>query len=142
MTKSSMPRPALLPLAALAAPAALAAQSPTPEEAIEAQRAEIAEVVRQVCPTGTNPHDPDNVVVCGRRPREGGPGDYRVPPSVRAPGEVASGSGLEAMSAGGCLRLCPQPVVLPLLTIRFGGPGGRSRTAVDEIRDALGGPPN
>lgn len=141
MTKSSMPRRVLPPLFALAAPAALA-QSQTPQEAIEAQRAQIAELVRQVCPTATHPDDPDNVVVCGRRPRAGGPGDYRVPPSVRGPGEAASGSGLEAMGAGGCLRLCPQPVVLPLLTVRFGGPGGGSRTAVDEVRDALGERPD
>ncbi|HST35558.1 MAG TPA: hypothetical protein VLK25_02865, partial [Allosphingosinicella sp.] len=75
MTKSSMPRRGIPSLILIIAPGALAAQSPTPEEAIEAQRAEIAEVVRQVCPPGADPGDPNNVVVCGRRPAAGSPGD-------------------------------------------------------------------
>jgi len=138
-----MPRHGISHLILLVAPGALAAQAMTPEEAVAAQQAEISAVVSDVCPTGTDPDDPDNVVVCGpRRPGMRGSSEYRVPPSVRRPGEVASGSGLEAMGAGGCLRLCAQPVVLPLLTVRFGGPGGSRRTAIDEIRDALGEPPN
>jgi hypothetical protein len=61
--------------------------------------------------------DPDGVVVCGRVRRGGG---YRVPwepePGARVrlvAGEPPSGAG--AMGAGGCLRLCLQPVTINLL---------------------------
>jgi hypothetical protein len=65
--------------------------------------------------------DPDGVVVCGRVRRVGG--GYRVPwqpePGARVrlvAGEPPSGAG--AMGAGGCLRLCLQPVMINLLDPR------------------------
>lgn len=111
MTKSSMPRRVFPPLILIIAPGALAAQSPTPEEAIEAQRAELREVVNQVCPPGVDPGDPNNVVVCGRRelyPR------YRVPEAIAEGSrlrETAGGEQRRAMAAGGtaCSTVGPMP---------------------------------
>ena len=64
------------------------------------------------------PPSADEIVVCGR-PVQGG-GGYRVPwapePGARVrliAGEPPSATG--AMGAGGCLRLCEQPVMLNLL---------------------------
>ena len=77
--------------------------------------------------------DPDGVVVCGRVRRGGG--GYRVPrqpePGARVrlvAGEPPSGAG--AVGAGGCLRLCLQPVTINLLD-----PGAIAR-GIDRI---LGG---
>lgn len=112
--------------------ASLAAQQVAPEEAIARQQAEIAEVVGGTCPTGTNPDDPDNVVVCGRRPAEGGPGDYRVPWApepgriARLPGEAPSGR--DALAADQCLRLCAQPVMIDV---------GKALSAIERGIDRL-----
>lgn len=100
MAKSSMPRRALPPLILIVAPGALAAQSVAPEEAIARQQAEISEVVSQVCPTGTNPDDPNNVVVCGRREQVR---RYRVPAELAEGSrrrETAGGEQLRVMGAG------------------------------------------
>jgi hypothetical protein len=60
----------------------------------------------------------DSIVVCGRLARGGG--GYRIPyrpePGARVhliAGEAPSAMG--AMNAGGCLRLCEQPVMFNLL---------------------------
>lgn len=114
MTKSSMPRRALPPLCLLAAPAALAAQSPTPEEAIERQQAEVRAVVGQVCPAGADPGDPNDVVVCGPRRPEIGNGGFRVP-RVPEPGRISRVQGEGPTgdpNPDACLRLCTRPVMI------------------------------
>jgi len=109
MTKSRRPGRLLVPLALLAGPAALAAQPATAEEAIARQRAEISDVVNQVCAPAASP---DEVVVCGRRPVLE---RFRVPPSDLPPGsrrrERAGGPQLDAMNAGSesCSTVGPMP---------------------------------
>jgi len=116
MTKSSMVRRGFPSLILIVLPGALAAQPRSPEEAIERQRAEVSEVVNQVCPPGADPQDPNNVVVCGRRepfPR------YRVPsadPALdMAPAGRAGGEQMAVLTAGDCLRLCHQPVMIDVI---------------------------
>jgi hypothetical protein len=60
----------------------------------------------------------DSIVVCGRLARAGG--GYRIPyePEPGARVHLVAGeapSGAAAMGAGGCLRLCHQPVAINLL---------------------------
>ncbi len=62
----------------------------------------------------------DEIVVCGRPSRGGG---YRIPyePEPGARVRLVSGeapSAIAAMSAGGCLRLCEQPLMINLLDPR------------------------
>lgn len=130
MTKSSMPRRGFLPFILLIAPGALAAQTVTPEEVIERQRAEIAEVVSQACPESA---DPNNVVVCGRRERFA---RYRVPSADPAlgirPANRAGGEQLHAMNADACLRLCYQPVMVGVVGVSADGVTG----AIPDIAQA------
>lgn len=112
MTKSSMVRRGFLPLILIAAPGALAAQRPTPEEAVEAQRAEIRELVSQACPETSATGDPNDVLVCGRREERS---RYRVPAPELVEGsrrrETAGGEQLAAMNAGSttCSTVGPMP---------------------------------
>ena len=130
MAKSSTARRALAPLILAAAPGALAAQAVTAEQAIEGQRAAVAEVVSQTCPESP---DPNNVVVCGRREQFS---RYRVPSADPAlamrPANRAGGEQLRAMDADACLRLCHQPVMVGVVGISADGVTG----AIPDIAQA------
>lgn len=117
-------RGAMLALVAFGQPAAApaAAPDPTAEEALAAWDAEFDAVMadarsRRRCPRGSNGED---IVVCGRADDQ----TMRVPYEP-VPGEVhhVAGdlpTGGEAMAAGGCLRLCSQPVMVDIeQAIRF-----------------------
>ena len=119
MTKS---RTALILLAA-AWPGAAFADPPaaTAEEALASYDAEFAAVMRTArsprrCPRTA---DGEDIIVCGRTDDQ----SMRVPYEP-VPGEVhhIAGdlpTGREAMAAGGCLRLCPQPVTIDVIaTVR------------------------
>src|SRR5688572_15961903 len=94
------------------APAA-AAETLTAEQAIERYRDQYQPVAELDCPT---PSDPDEIVVCGRA---GQRDPNRLPfDPPRTPGERLHGeapSGMDAMNADACLRLCPQPLKLDLI---------------------------
>ncbi len=95
----------------------LAAQSAPPgavtaEQAIEAQAEEVGTTTGLKCPRGG---EGEEIVVCGRRRGEGPPGsEFRIPYVAergrRIPGEPT-------FDGGGCMRLCPQPVTIPVLKI-------------------------
>ena len=131
MAKSSIARCAFAPLIMLGAPGALAAQAVTPEEAIEAQRAAIAELAGQVCPESA---DPNNVVVCGRRERFA---RYRVPSADPAlamrPANRAGGEQMNALAGDICLRLCHQPVMVGVVGVSADGVTG----AIPDIARAV-----
>jgi len=119
MTKS---RTALILLAA-AWPAAALAEPPsaTAEAALAAYDAEFDAVMAGArsarrCPrTG----DGEDIVVCGRADDSAMRVPYApIPGEVRhIAGDLPTGPG--ALAAGGCLRLCPQPVMIDVIgTIR------------------------
>lgn len=120
MTKS---RTALI-LFAAAWPAAAFADPPaaaTAEEALAAYDAEFDAVMAGArsarrCPRSGGGED---IVVCGRADDSGMRMPYEpVPGEVRhIAGDLPTGPG--ALAAGGCLRLCPQPVMIDVIgTIR------------------------
>jgi hypothetical protein len=91
-----------------AAPAA-APDSVTAENVLEAHRKEFDARLGLKCPRDGEDAD---IVVCGRRPEDGpGGGGFRVPYKAEAgrriPGEAS-------FDGGGCMRLCAQPVMIPL----------------------------
>ena len=94
----------------LVAAAPAAAPDPvTAEEVVEAHRREFDARLGLKCPRDGEDAD---IVVCGRRPEDGpGAGGFRVPftpePGRRIRGEAN-------FDGGGCMRLCPQPVMIPL----------------------------
>ena len=95
-----------------AGPAA-AAETVTAEQAIERYREQYKPVAELDCPT---PSDPEEIVVCGRagqRDPNRLPFDPPRTPGERLPGEAPSG--MDAMNADACLRLCHQPLKLDLI---------------------------
>lgn len=115
--------PRILAPLALAWPAAALADPPiaTAEEALAAYDAEFDAVMTSArslrrCPRQS---DSEDIVVCGRADDQ----SMRVPYEP-VPGQVhhIAGdppTGGEAMAAGGCLRLCPQPVMIDVIgTVR------------------------
>lgn len=111
--------PRILAPLALAWPAAAFADPPaaTAEEALAAYDAEFDAVMASArslrrCPRGS---DGEDIVVCGRAddsnmrvPYEPVPGEVH-----HIPGDLPTGG--EAMAAGGCLRLCSQPVMIDVI---------------------------
>ena len=97
---------------ASAGPAA-ATKTLTAEQAIERYREQYESVAELDCPTSS---DPDEIVVCGRvgqRDPNRLPFDPPRTPGAHLPGEGPSG--MDAMNADACLRLCPQPVRVDLI---------------------------
>ncbi|HEV2816369.1 MAG TPA: hypothetical protein VGW40_03995 [Allosphingosinicella sp.] len=115
MTKSRI----ALTLIAAAWSAAASADPPvvTAEEALAAWDAEFDAVMARArglrrCPRQS---DEEDIVVCGRADDQ----NVRVPyaPVPGAVHHIAGDlpTGREAMAAGGCLRLCPQPVMVDVI---------------------------
>ena len=110
---SRLPLAALLALAPAPVAAGQAAAQParTAEDAMANYRQTFESVRELDCPT---PEDPEEIVVCGRP--SGAPDPNRAPlpigpePGARIVGDVPSGRA--SMSAGGCIKLCPQPVMV------------------------------
>jgi hypothetical protein len=101
-----------LPVVPMAAPGIIAAP---PDPLADAARRSALRVDLD-CNAGRSE---DEVVVCGRRRLESG--SLRVPyerePGARirlTAGELPSAR--DALSAGGCLRLCPQPVMINVIS--------------------------
>lgn len=95
----------------------------TVEERVEASRRDLQVQLGLKCPA---PGEGDEIVVCGRRSRDERPGsEFRIPyvaePGRRIPGEPSR-------DAGGCMRLCHQPVMIPLHKVG---------SAVQRIKEAL-----
>lgn len=118
MTKSRTLR-AMLP-AALLLPLPAIAQAPVSSMILTAPPDPLGDIAARArtAEERCRDADPDSIVVCGRLVR-GGEG-YRVPyepePGARVhlvAGEAPSATG--AMGAGGCLRLCHQPVTIDLI---------------------------
>ena len=107
MTLSRMTVTAYLLL--IAAAAAAAPDPVTAEELVQASRQELQVQLGLKCP---KQGEGDEIIVCGRRSGEGRKGsEFRIPyvaePGRRIPGEPSS-------DGGGCIRLCHQPVTIPL----------------------------
>ncbi|HMG46598.1 MAG TPA: hypothetical protein VK614_03970 [Allosphingosinicella sp.] len=105
---------ALWPAAAIAGPPIT-----TAEEAIAAYDAEFDEVMASARAVRRCRRDGDgeDIIVCGR----GDDAAMRVPYEP-VPGQVhhIAGdlpTGRDAMAAGGCLRLCPQPVMVDVIGV-------------------------
>jgi hypothetical protein len=101
-------------------PGAAPAQRVTAEQAIENHRRQLQSAtgtgVRRAadCEPSSNP---DEIVVCGRNDNERHRLPLPVEPVPGAPqrqlGELPTGG--DALSAGGCLRLCHQPVQVDVI---------------------------
>jgi hypothetical protein len=92
---------------------AAAAETLTAEQAIERFRDQYVPVAELDCPA---PSDPEEIVVCGRAGQRDPNRLHFDPPRTpgqRRPGEAPSG--IDAMNADACLRLCPQPLELDLI---------------------------
>lgn len=134
-------RNALLIVAALgvATPALAQADAPTsaptmrkadPDDSSQPRQRLVTVFGTDACP---KPSDPDEIVVCTRRPDEE---RYRIPPTVRAatakPPGVASGDRKQLLGdatggAGGSIGSCS--------TVGPGGGSGCARAAADAYRD-------
>src|SRR5262245_49247490 len=102
MTKSRTAPALLLPALALAAPAK--GQAADPETVITRQREQVRNLIAP-CPRAG---DGEEIVVCGRRRDEAGPGPDRLPlPVAREPGARIRG---ESPPMRECLRLCYEPL--------------------------------
>jgi len=115
MTKSRI-APILLvaawPAAALADPPAT-----TAEEALAAYDAEFDAVMAGArslrrCPRQS---DSEDIIVCGRADDQSIRIPYRPEPGAVHHGAGDLPTGREAMAAGGCLRLCSQPVMIDVI---------------------------
>jgi hypothetical protein len=99
------------PGAALALPAAIPGVIAAPPDPL----GDVArEMGRRADPACSRDESEADVVVCGRRQRGGG---LRIPDEPEPGGRVrlTAGelpTGMAAMNAGGCLRLCSQPVII------------------------------
>lgn len=117
MTKS---RRALLLFAAASCPSPVLASAgePTPEEIVGAYNRQVHEIMGSAA--GARRCAPDDggdaIVVCGRIYNERYRVPYDPPPGRRRrliAGEPPSAR--DAMNAGGCLRLCEQPVTIDIV---------------------------
>jgi hypothetical protein len=82
---------------------------------MEAYRETFRPVVAGKCKPGS---DPDEIVVCGRPADARSP--YRLPHPSATLGERGRGdmpTGMTAMSADKCMRLCHQPVMMDILAV-------------------------
>jgi hypothetical protein len=110
-------------LAGLAAPAA-AAEPLTAEKAIEHYREVFVPAEQLDCPRSA---DPEEILVCGRKPGARDPDRLPLPVERVAgervrmlPGE--SPGGVAAMSADRCISRCPQPLKVDIIkAIKVGG---------------------
>jgi len=121
-------------LALAATSAAAQPRQVTAEEAAEIHRETFSVAGKRDCAVGA---DPEEIVVCGKTGTS-----YRIPYVPEPGARVANDSpnGMSAMSAGGCLRLCHQPVSVDLLKVEGGGNSGGAVVAVPRvIRRILGG---
>jgi hypothetical protein len=132
MAKSRTPP---LLLIALAWAGAANAQGADPRSLVEAQQAQVREIIRPGC----RRNDPDEITVCGRRDDRGPQGPLPALPYGPEPGGIpagaqAGGEQRAAMAGDRCIRLCHQPVQINILAIGGRGVSG----AVSAIGEAIG----
>jgi len=118
MTKSRIAPRILAPLA-LAWPASALADPPalTAEEALAAYDSEFEAVMASARSLRRCPRrgDSEDIIVCGRADDQSMRIPYEPEPGAvhHIAGDLPTGG--QAMAAGGCLRLCPQPVMIDVI---------------------------